>query len=381
MSKKIFLSEPSFQGNEKKYLNDCIDTGWVSSAGSYVNKFEESIARYAGVEHAISMVNGTAAIQLALRVAGVQPNNEVIAPTLTFIAPINAISYLGAAPVFMDSDPFFNMDINKTIEFLKNKVRYKNGQNINKDTGRIIKAILPVHIFGTTIDLSELVEICSDRGIKVIEDASESLGSFIGAERIHSGAMGDLGCISFNGNKIITCGGGGMILTNSENYFRQAKYLSTQAKDDPFSFLHNEIGYNFRLTNIQAALGLAQFEKFEDIKLKKENIHHFYKKILENNQDINLISPNKNVESNYWLNVIRFKSADLQKQAIKKFLLEGIEVRPIWHANHLQKPYKESYTYKVENALRQIDTSLCLPSSAGIKNDELERVERVIKLL
>jgi len=381
MSKKIFLSEPSFQGNEKKYLNDCIDTGWVSSAGSYVNKFENSIAQYAGVEHAISMVNGTAAIQLALKISGVQPGDEVIAPTLTFIAPINAISYLGAKPVFMDSDQFFNIDIGKTIEFLKTKVKYKNGQNINKDTGRIIRAILPVHIFGTTIDLFELIEICSERGIKVIEDASESLGSFIGPGRIHSGAMGEIGCISFNGNKIITCGGGGMILTNSEDYFRQAKYLSTQAKDDSFSFLHNEIGYNFRLTNIQAALGLAQFEKFDDIKSKKEKIHYFYKNIFADNQNINLISPNQDIESNYWLNVIRFQSAELQNQAIKKFLLEGIEVRPIWHANHLQKPYKDSYIYKVENAMRQIDTSLCLPSSAGIKNDDLERVARVIRLL
>ena len=175
MSKKIFLSEPSFCGNEKKYLNDCIDSGWVSSAGKYVHKFEESIAKYTGVKHAIAMVNGTAAIHLALRIAGVQSGHEVIAPTLTFIAPINAISYLGAAPVFMDSDPFFNLDTEKTIDFLKNKVEYKNGQNINKETGNIIKAIIPVHIFGTTINLVELVSICKDRGIAVIEDASESL--------------------------------------------------------------------------------------------------------------------------------------------------------------------------------------------------------------
>ena len=324
MSKKIFLSEPSFCGNEKKYLNDCIDSGWVSSAGNYVDQFEESIARYTGVKHAIAMVNGTAAIHLALKIAGVQPGHEVIAPTLTFIAPINAISYLGAEPVFMDSDSVFNIDTEKTIDFLDTKVKYQNGHNINKDTGNIIKAILPVHIFGTTIDLAELVSICKDRGIAVIEDASESLGSFIGSDRVHSGTIGDIGCISFNGNKIITCGGGGMILTDSDEYAHQARYLSTQAKDDSFFFLHNEVGFNYRLTNIQAALGQAQFENFSNIKSAKEKIHNFYHNLFSSNDNIELISPDKKIESNYWLNAIKFLNKDMQKQATKKFLSADI---------------------------------------------------------
>jgi len=381
MSKKIFLSEPSFCGNEKKYLNDCIDSGWVSSAGNYVNQFEESIAKYTGVKHAIAMVNGTASIHLALKIAGVHSGHEVIAPTLTFIAPINAISYLGAVPVFMDSDPFFNLDIEKTIDFLKNKVEYKNGQNINKETGNIIKAIVPVHIFGTTIDLAELISICKDRGIAVIEDASESLGSFIGADRVHSGTMGDIGCISFNGNKIITCGGGGMILTDSDEFAHQARYLSTQAKDDTFFFLHNEVGFNYRLTNIQAALGQAQFENFSSIKSAKEKIHNFYQNLFSESENIELVSPDKNIESNYWLNVIKFSNKDLQKQAIQKFLSADIEVRPIWHANHLQQPFKDSYAFKIENAPKQIETSLCLPSSVGLSSNEFDRISKVVKLL
>ena len=381
MSKKIFLSEPSFCGNEKKYLNDCIDSGWVSSAGNYVNQFEESIAKYTGVKHAIAMVNGTASIHLALKIAGVQSGHEVIAPTLTFIAPINAISYLGAEPVFMDSDSVFNIDTEKTIDFLKTKVKYKNGQNINKDTGNIIKAIIPVHIFGTTIDLVELVSICKDRGIAVIEDASESLGSFIGTDRVHSGAMGDIGCISFNGNKIITCGGGGMILTDSDEHAYQARYLSTQAKDDAFLFLHNEVGFNYRLTNIQAALGQAQFENFSSIKNTKENIHSFYQNLFAESENIQLISPDSNIESNYWLNVIKFSSKDLQQQAIQKFLSADIEVRPIWHANHLQEPFKNSYVFKIENAPMQIETSLCLPSSAGLSTEEFSRITKVVKAL
>jgi len=381
MSKKIFLSEPSFCGNEKKYLNDCIDSGWVSSAGNYVDQFEESIARYTGVKHAIAMVNGTAAIHLALKIAGVQPGHEVIAPTLTFIAPINAISYLGAEPVFMDSDSVFNIDTEKTIDFLDTKVKYQNGHNINKDTGNIIKAILPVHIFGTTIDLAELVSICKDRGIAVIEDASESLGSFIGSDRVHSGTIGDIGCISFNGNKIITCGGGGMILTDSDEYAHQARYLSTQAKDDSFFFLHNEVGFNYRLTNIQAALGQAQFENFSNIKSAKEKIHNFYHNLFSSNDNIELISPDKKIESNYWLNAIKFLNKDMQKQATKKFLSADIEVRPIWHANHLQEPFKNACTFKIEHAPMQIETSLCLPSSVGLSTAELDRITKVVKSL
>ena len=381
MSKKIFLSEPSFCGNEKKYLNDCIDSGWVSSAGNYVNQFEESIAKYTGVKHSIAMVSGTASIHLSLKIAGVHSGHEVIAPTLTFIAPINAISYLGAEPVFMDSDSVFNLDIEKTIDFLKTRVKYKNGQNINKDTGNIIKAIVPVHIFGTTIDLAELVSICKDRGIAVIEDASESLGSFIGADRVHSGTMGDIGCISFNGNKIITCGGGGMILTDSDEFARQARYLSTQAKDDTFFFLHNEVGFNYRLTNIQAALGQAQFENFSSIKSAKEKIHNFYDKLFSASDNIELISPDKNIESNYWLNVIKFSNKDLQKQATQKFLSADIEVRPIWHANHLQEPFKNAYTFKIEHAPMQIESSLCLPSSVGLSATELDRIAKVVKSL
>ena len=381
MSKKIFLSEPRFCGNEKKYLNDCIDSGWVSSAGDYVNQFEESIAKYTGVKHAIAMVSGTASIHLSLKIAGVHSGHEVIAPTLTFIAPINAISYLGAKPVFMDSDSVFNIDTEKTIDFLKTRVKYKNGQNINKDTGNIIKAIVPVHIFGTTIDLAELVSICKDRGIAVIEDASESLGSFIGADRVHSGTMGDIGCISFNGNKIITCGGGGMILTDSDEFARQARYLSTQAKDDTFFFLHNEVGFNYRLTNIQAALGQAQFENFSSIKSAKEKIHNFYDKLFSASDNIELISPDKNIESNYWLNVIKFSNKDLQKQATQKFLSADIEVRPIWHANHLQEPFKNAYTFKIEHAPMQIESSLCLPSSVGLSATELDRIAKVVKSL
>lgn len=381
MSKKIFLSEPSFSGNEKKYLNDCIDSGWVSSAGNYVSKFEESIASYTGAKHAIAMVNGTASIHLALKIAGVDSGHEVIAPTLTFIAPINAISYLGAEPAFMDSDPFFNLDVEKTIDFLNNKVKYKNGQNINKDTGNIIKAIIPVHIFGTTIDLFELVSICKDRGIVVIEDASESLGSFIGPDHTHSGTMGDIGCVSFNGNKIITCGGGGMILTDSDEYAYQARYLSTQAKDDTFFFLHNEIGFNYRLTNIQAAIGQAQFENFSNIKLAKEKIHNFYKKLFSESESIELITPGKNIESNYWLNIIKFLNQDFQRQAIQKFLSADIEVRPIWYANHLQEPFKNSYAFKIENAPRQIESSLCLPSSISLSSKDFDRISEVVKSL
>tara|TARA_B110000495_G_C23015061_1_gene600993 strand:- start:1702 stop:2283 length:582 start_codon:yes stop_codon:yes gene_type:complete len=193
--------------------------------------------------------------------------------------------------------------------------------------------------------------------------------------------MGDIGCISFNGNKIITCGGGGMILTDSDEFARQARYLSTQAKDDTFFFLHNEVGFNYRLTNIQAALGQAQFENFSSIKSAKEKIHNFYDKLFSASDNIELISPDKNIESNYWLNVIKFSNKDLQKQATQKFLSADIEVRPIWHANHLQEPFKNAYTFKIEHAPMQIESSLCLPSSVGLSATELDRIAKVVKSL
>ena len=261
---KILLSSPSFNGNEWKYVKDCIDTEWVSSAGSYVDMFEKEVAKFTKAGFGVSCVNGTSALQVCLRLSGVSPGDEVIIPSLTFIAPVNAISYMGAFPIFMDSDDYYNIDSEKTIDFIKTNTIIKNGFSYNKITNRKISAIIPVHVWGNACDLDDLVIICNERNIKIIEDASESLGTVYNAgdhDTKHTGNIGILGCISFNGNKIITTGGGGMIITDDEELALKAKYLTTQAKDDPINYIHNEVGYNFRLTNIQAALGLAQLEQ------------------------------------------------------------------------------------------------------------------------
>ncbi|RZB29770.1 MAG: hypothetical protein SRB1_02050 [Desulfobacteraceae bacterium Eth-SRB1] len=287
-SKVIPLSVPSIQGNEWKYIKECLNTEWVSSAGRYVELFEDKICEFTGAQHAVACVNGTAALQVALQIAGVRPGDEVIVPTLTFIAPINTVRYLNAMPVFMDADDYYNIDVGKVIKFLKEETEVVNNKSmqgdkineasitINKKTGCRIAAIIPVHVFGNAVDLEKLMQVCKDQHIKIIEDATESLGTCYtqgGLKGKHAGTIGDIGCYSFNGNKIITTGGGGMIVTDNEEYAQKARYLTMQAKNDDIQYIHNEIGYNFRLTNIQAAMGVAQMEQLpEYLKTKKTKL-------------------------------------------------------------------------------------------------------------
>ena len=261
---KIPLSVPSIKGNEWKYVKECLDTNWVSSAGKYVDLFEQNIANYTGSKYAVACVNGTSALQVSLRLAGVLPGDEVILPTLTFIAPVNAVAYNGASPIFMDSDEYYNIDTDKIIEFIRQKTVFQDGFTYNKTTEKRISAIVPVHVWGNATWLDELIQLCKERNISIVEDAAESMGTcYINGEHSgkHTGTIGLLGCLSFNGNKIITTGGGGMILTDYADLAEKAKYLTKQAKDDKVRYIHNEIGYNFRLTNIQAALGVAQLEQ------------------------------------------------------------------------------------------------------------------------
>ena len=276
MPKKISLHAPLLKGNEIKYLRECINSTWLSYSGKFVTLFEKKIARYTNSKFAVACSNGTSALHLSLHLAGVKKGDEVIAPTVTFIAAINAIKYNGANPIFMDCDDFCNIDAKKTIEFINTKTYYKNGFTYNKKTKSMISALVVVHVYGIPAKLDKLITLCKKRNIKIIEDGSESLGSKYISGKLkgkHAGTVGFLGCLSFNINKIITSGGGGMILTNSQKLAQKAKYLSTQAKDDPISFVHNSVGYNYRLTNIHAAIGLAQFEKIRKILIKKNGIH------------------------------------------------------------------------------------------------------------
>ncbi|RME03545.1 MAG: aminotransferase DegT, partial [Deltaproteobacteria bacterium] len=253
----IPLSIPKLAGNEWRYVRECLDTNWVSSVGAFVERFEREVAARVGARYGVATASGTAAIHIALLVSGVGPGDEVLLPTLTFIAPANAIRYVGAVPLLLDVDPVtWQLDPEKTIDFLEKECRWQEGRLVNRTTGRRVRAIMPVHILGHPVDLDPILEVARKYELTVIEDATESLGARY-KER-HVGNLGDIGCFSFNGNKIITSGGGGMIVTNDETTARRARYLTTQAKDDPIEYVHGELGYNYRLTNLQAALGVAQ---------------------------------------------------------------------------------------------------------------------------
>jgi perosamine synthetase len=377
---KIPLSVPSIKGKEWEYVKECIDTEWVSSAGKYVDLFEKNIAAYTGSKYAIACVNGTAAIQVSLRLAGVGAGDEVIVSTLTFIASVNAITYNNAMPIFMDADKYYNLDSEKTIEFIKNKTVFKNGFTYNKKTNNKITAIIPVHVWGNACWLDKLVNLCEERNIAIVEDACESLGTFYNLGKYkgkHTGTIGKLGCLSFNGNKIITTGGGGMILTDDEALVEKAKYLTTQAKDDPIRYVHDEIGYNFRLTNIQAALGVAQLEQLPEILQRKKEIYHFYQKELKGIDGLTMSKTPDYSDNNHWMNLLQIDTdiyTDDRESLMEKLEENGIQTRPVWAFNHEQKPYKECQSYKIENANKLVKNSLCLPSSSNLTNENIEKI-------
>jgi perosamine synthetase len=376
----IPLSVPSLKGNEWKYVKECIDTEWVSSAGKYVDLFEKKIAEFTGSIYAVACVNGTAAIQVSLRLAGVKPGDEVIVPTLTFIAPINAVAYNNATPIFMDADKYCNMDSEKTIEFIKNETVFKNGFTFNKTSNKKISAILPVHVWGNACWLDKLVDLCEERNIAIVEDACESLGAFYNSGKYkgkHTGAIGKFGCLSFNGNKIITTGGGGMILTDDEALAEKVKYLTTQAKDDPIRYIHGEIGYNFRLTNIQAALGVAQLEQLPNILNRKKEIYNYYQSSIKNIDGLSISKVPEYANNNHWLNLLQIDSkvySENRESLMNRLEENGTQTRPVWKLNHEQKPYKHCQRYRIENAKSLVDNSLCLPSSSNLTNENIEKI-------
>jgi len=384
MSNKIGLSEPFIFGDEYKYIKECLDTGWVSSAGKFVDLFEEKVANYCGAKFAVACSNATSALFISLKILGVERDDEVIVPTLTFIAPVNTIKYLGAEPVFMDADEFCNIDINKTIEFIESETEFKNNISYNKKTGKIIRAILPVHVFGNAVDLERLQNLCAERNIAIIEDASESLGSIYIKGKLkgkHTGSVGQIGCISFNGNKILTSGGGGVIICNNDEFSAKASYLTNQAKDDPVNFVHNEIGYNLRLSNIQAAMGLAQMENIEKALKIKKKINNFYKENLNLTHGLTLVNSPNYADNNNWLSVLRVEEkiyGESSSSMITRLRDASIEVRPIWKLNHLQKPYLNNQTYKIETAKELVNNAVCLPSSISLTSEQLERIIKII---
>ena len=384
----IPLSVPSIQGNEWTYIKECLDTEWVSSAGKYVNIFEKKISDYTGAKHAVAVVNGTAALHVSLIVAGIVPGDEVIVPTLTFIAPVNAVVYAGARPVFMDCDEFYNIGAAKTIEFITEKTEYRDGHSYNKGSGRRVAAIIPVHIFGHAVGMDELSSVCRERNIKIIEDATESLGSrytqgsFAGR---HTGTVGDLGCYSFNGNKIITTGGGGMIVTDNGEYAERARYLSTQAKDDPVRYIHGAVGYNYRLTDIHSALGVSQLHKLDGFIERRREIAASYSTAFGDSPFFDVPVEKSYAKSSWHLYPIRLKDEFKHKKTMvfERLRQRGLGVQVHYIPVHLQ-PYYQHLGYKqglCPNAEDFYQKEISLPLYPSMADGDIEyTIETVISV-
>jgi|TARA_Y100000294_G_scaffold164291_1_gene170926 aminotransferase in exopolysaccharide biosynthesis len=382
----IPLSVPNLCGNELKYVKRCIKTEWISSVGHYIPIFEKKVASYLNSKYAVGCINGTSALQVALRILEVGKGDEVIVPTLTFVATINSVIYNNAKPIFMDCDDFYNIDAEKTIKFIKNETVFRNNFTFNKKTRKRIPVILPVHLWGNAAKLEELVKVCKKRNISIVEDAAESFGSkYINGnlKNRFTGTIGKVGCLSFNGNKMITTGGGGMILTSDKKLAEKAKYLVSQAKDNALRYIHNDIGYNFRLTNIQAALGLAQLENFKFFKKKKDQIYQFYKNEISKIKGLSIAALPKYADNNKWLNILKINSKIYKKnvlEIIMKLKKNNIEARPIWYPNHLQKKFKSYQKYEIKNAIKLLNSSLCVPSSTNIKISDLKKVVKALNV-
>lgn len=379
----IPLSVPNLKGNEIKYVTDALEKEWVSTGGKYIDEFEMKIAEYLKVKSAVACQSGTAAIHLSLIQSGIEADDEVIVPTLTFIAAVNPVKYCSAYPVFMDCDDSLTIDAEKVNEFCEKECVFDGKHLKNKKTKRKVKAIVVVHVFGNTADMEKIMAISEKYNLKVIEDATEALGSYFldgKYKGMFAGTIGDFGCYSFNGNKIITTGGGGMVVAKDESDLKKIKYLSTQAKDDVVNYIHNDIGYNYRMTNLQGALGIAQLEKLEDFICIKERNFKKYRNEINNIDGINIISFNENIRPNYWFySLVLEDIQSTRDEFIKKLSENNIQTRPIWGLIHEQKPYLDCESYKIEKAVYYYNKVINLPCSTNLKESDTEIVIDTIK--
>jgi len=367
MRKKIFLYEPIFDKNDVENVKKSVVEGWVSTAGKNIKLFENLICKYTKSKFCVACNSGTSALHIALKILNVSNNDEVIVPSISFIATINAVKYNNAEPIFMDVDKNFNLDEEKLIKFLKNNTFQKNKYCFKKKTKKNIKALIIAHIWGGGAKIKKIVKECKKRNIKILEDAAESLGTFYTNKYLskkHTGTIGDVGILSFNGNKIITTGSGGAILTNNIKYEKKSRYLINQAKDNDF-FKHNELGYNYRLPSLNAYLGISQIKKLSAFKRKKKQIHFFYKNIFKSSNVFDVYNFPIISENNYWMNILILKNKKDKKfiSFLINYLKNIIEFRRIWPPNETQKLYKYSQRFEIEESKKLYDTTVCVPSS------------------
>lgn len=383
MEKFIPLSIPNFEGNEEKYVLDAVHQGWVSTGGAYIVQFEEKLAAFLGVEKAAACQSGTSALHLSLVACNVEPGDLVIVPTVTFIAAVNPVKYQFAEPVFMDCDDSLCMNPEKLRSFCEKECELQEEHLVYKKTGQAVKAVVVVHVFGNLADMEQIMEIAGQYHLKVIEDATEALGSHFTDGKYAgkmAGTIGDYGAYSFNGNKIITTGGGGAITAKNPSDLDYVKYLSTQAKDDALYYVHNEIGYNYRMTNVQAAIGVAQLELLSEFIQRKQKNYDTYQKCLKKIGLPQLLEFRQGTESNKW-----FYSFPIPKECavevrtlIESLQNEKIQTRPIWGLIHEQKPYQSDIAYEIEKAEEYSRCIINVPCSTNLTEEEIERVVKVL---
>lgn len=385
MSRFIPLSIPNFEGNEKKYALDALEQGWVSTGGAYITKLEQKLANYLHTENTAACQSGTSGIHLSLIECGVMPNDIVLVPTLTFIAAVNPVRYQFAEPVFLDCDDSLCVDPEKLRRYCKEECIFKNDTLVDKRSGRKVKAVIVVHVFGNLADMEAIMDICDAYHLKVIEDATEALGSRYVTGRYagqYAGTIGDFGVFSFNGNKIITTGGGGAVTGKDADTVDHMRYLSTQAKDDPHFYIHHEVGFNYRMTNLQAALGVAQMETLEEFISRKHRNYDLYKELFDGFFYGKLLPFREGVYANQWFYALELNMESLScslRDLILKLEERGVQTRAIWELIHKQKPYQQFLAYEIERAVYYSGRILNLPCSTQMTEEDVRYAAEIIQ--
>ena len=381
----INLSVPNLSMDILDNLKECLESGWVSTGGRFIPEFETKVKNYMKTKFAAGVQSGTAGLHMSLQVLGVQRDEEVLVPTLTFIAAVNPTTYLGASPIFIDCDDSLCMDPLKLEKFCSEECDFREGVLVNKKTNKKIRALVIVHVFGNMADMEKIMDIAKKYNLKVLEDATEALGTYYTEGRYkgkYAGTIGDIGVLSFNANKIITTGGGGMVVGDNEELVEKVRFLSSQAKKDTLYFIHDEIGYNYRMLNLQAALGTSQIDQLESfIKTKIKN-YEIYKEELEKIEGLEILPFVEGIRANHWfysLKIDKEKYGIGRDELLQKLVDAGIQTRPIWGLIHQQKPYVDCQSYEIEKALYYYDRILNLPCSSNLTEKEVYQVIEKIR--
>ena len=381
----IPLSEPNVSGNEWSYVKECLDTGWLSTGGAYVERLERDVCELTGVAGAAACASGTAALHVALILAGVRAGDAVLVPTLTFIAPVNAVRYCGAEPVLLDCDEHMNLDPAEVRRFLEKECAPSPNGPVDSATGRIVRAIVAVHVFGAPCDMAALAEIAHEHGLGLIEDASESLGSVWTQGPLagrHAGTTADFGVLSFNANKIVTAGGGGMVLTRDEPTAEHVRYLTTQAKDDPVRYVHGDVGFNYRMTNVAAAIACAQLERLAEFVATKRANWQRYREGLAGVPGLSMLDDPPGTRSNRWHYALSVEPSEAgidREDLMAALATEGIQSRPVWELVHRQLPYADARALPTPRAERFHQRVLNLPCSTGLLGEDLDVVVTAVR--